>query len=395
MKERCDGNMKYAFRCIKCGFVNEIYFNRCPKCHFIPEVYFTNLTWKTIRSRGDMWRYMYLLPTCSTAISLGEGVTPLRRVGEVFIKDETRNPTRSYMDRGSALLVNYLNIPKEVTVSYIQDFTSSISLYLTKAGIKVSVLVDPLSVDPLELLYIASLDVNISFVKDMLSENRSMYTYEDPLVIEGLKTISYELHEQCRKINIEGVVVPSESGILAFSIAKGYRELKLMGVLENVPELILAVSRGLPAPEMLKYIKEMKVRLETVDDEEVLRSMVFLAKRGVYVKPVSAMAYAVAENLGKRYVAIISGSSLRRMYRGGLSALTSFQKRIIDVLSREGELTAYQLWKRMDEYTLQAVYKALSKLSSLGLVDREIRMIGDKKISYYRIRYDMRIKEFL
>ncbi|MCK4583546.1 pyridoxal-phosphate dependent enzyme, partial [Candidatus Bathyarchaeota archaeon] len=61
------------------------------------------------------WRYRQVMPRVSRAVSLGEGGTPLqksRRLAEaigfenLFLKDESRNPTNSFKDRSAALIVS-------------------------------------------------------------------------------------------------------------------------------------------------------------------------------------------------------------------------------------------------------------------------------------------------
>src|SRR4051794_35318721 len=59
---------------------------------------------------ANMWRYREVLPPVDDAdiVTLGEGITPLlpsRKLPNVFIKDESKNPTRSFKSRGMAAAV--------------------------------------------------------------------------------------------------------------------------------------------------------------------------------------------------------------------------------------------------------------------------------------------------
>src|SRR5476651_619390 len=70
-----------------------------------------------IRSRrADMWRYLEVLPpgSMNEVVTIGEGMTPLLRAERLgraegftnlFIKDESKNPTRSFKSRGMAVAV--------------------------------------------------------------------------------------------------------------------------------------------------------------------------------------------------------------------------------------------------------------------------------------------------
>src|SRR5579864_4646189 len=73
---------------------------------------------QTMKSRTrDLWRYREVLPVASDAsiVSLGEGFTPLlraRRLGDklglpnLYLKDESQNPTGSFKARGIAVAVS-------------------------------------------------------------------------------------------------------------------------------------------------------------------------------------------------------------------------------------------------------------------------------------------------
>ena len=61
------------------------------------------------------WKYKQLLPPVKHVVSLGEGGTPLHKaerlakaigLKELYLKDETRNPTHSYRDRAAAFLTS-------------------------------------------------------------------------------------------------------------------------------------------------------------------------------------------------------------------------------------------------------------------------------------------------
>src|SRR5689334_15468128 len=59
-----------------------------------------------LRDRApNLWRYHEALPVApDQAVTLGEGLTPLLAVAEnVWVKDESRNPTGSFKARGMAL----------------------------------------------------------------------------------------------------------------------------------------------------------------------------------------------------------------------------------------------------------------------------------------------------
>ncbi len=53
-------------------------------------------------------------------------------------------------------------------------------------------------------------------------------SYGEPIFLDGVKTIAYELYEQVGEV--EGVVLPMERGYLALAVYEGFRELREWGV---------------------------------------------------------------------------------------------------------------------------------------------------------------------
>ena len=101
---------EYAYRCSRCSYPLEVEYDFGE----ISEVFSV----ESLANRCfDMWRYRELLPVedPDSIVSIQEGGTPLvraERLGEelgfeeLYLKDETRNPTWSFKDRGSSLGVS-------------------------------------------------------------------------------------------------------------------------------------------------------------------------------------------------------------------------------------------------------------------------------------------------
>jgi threonine synthase len=112
-----------GLRCVDCEetFDPETATHRCPDCDGILDPYYdfdaVDVDRETFESRrfDSMWRYEELLPfTRESAVSMDEGATALVEcprladelgVGEVYIKDEGRNPTGTFKDRGQTVAV--------------------------------------------------------------------------------------------------------------------------------------------------------------------------------------------------------------------------------------------------------------------------------------------------
>ena len=369
-------------RCLRCGFVGHGYMRRCPRCGF-PLITEPRGFLRIDRDKPSIWRYGSALNHGGRVVTLGEGFTRVRRINGVLVKDESRNPTGSFMDRGSAVLVSNV-VNNEVRVGFEEDFTLSIALYAGLAGINVRVYVDPdVPGAYQELLRLVTMD-NVTVEFDRPGNNIDV-TYGDPLFLDGVKTIAYELYEQVGEV--DGIVLPMERGYLALAIYEGFRELRDWGFIGELPRLVLAMHRRGSAGEVGEWFISAGARVVYVDDGDVVKSMVELAKSGLYVKPVSAMAYAAARTLGRDYVVVVTGTGIKEYRVGrGFAGLTKLQEAVLKVLEGSGPLTAYEVWERINRAaTVQGVYKALNSLVKKGLVVSNYEVRGNRKVRVFRV----------
>src|SRR5437016_14645291 len=96
-----------------------------------------------------MWKFHMFLPVKAGTIPVtaGEGNTPLRPVKSfphlrnIWVKDETRNPTGTFKDRGASLAVTRLSQPKirKLVLASEGNAGSSFALYSQMAGIRCDV----------------------------------------------------------------------------------------------------------------------------------------------------------------------------------------------------------------------------------------------------------------
>src|SRR6185436_19296077 len=99
--------------------------------------------------RADMWRYREVMPVAQdeNIVSLGEGWTPLLKaqtlaantgVREVYIKDESQNPTQSFKARGMSAAVSMareLGV-KKLAVPSAGNAAGALAAYAARAGLK-------------------------------------------------------------------------------------------------------------------------------------------------------------------------------------------------------------------------------------------------------------------
>jgi len=218
---------------------------------------------------AGVWRFSLLLPDISPAnrITLGEGQTRLTRcimlqkdlgLQRLWAKLDSLNPSGSFKDRGSAVGVS-LALERgfrSVGCTSSGNMAASVAAYGAKAGLRSLIFVPPHT--PREKLIQASTyGAEVVGTGSMSSEERYQLTHElgqkrrifminnnSPLRIEGQKTFAFEVWRDLGFAVADWVVIPTSSGGNAYAIAKGFRELRLLGLTDRMPKILLAQSSG-------------------------------------------------------------------------------------------------------------------------------------------------------
>jgi len=216
-----------------------------------------------------MWRYFPLLPQFDEAlvrqrIFMGEGGTPLLRAGaienalgcaEIWLKDETRNPTGSFKDRGTAAglaLLAHLGFTSVGTVS-TGNMARSVAAYAARAGMQANVWVGadtppqklaPVAVHGARLVRFDAPYGEI-YASSLEWSRRSSVPFinsDSALRVEGQKTIAYEIGEQLGGRAPDWLFIPTSSGGNLSAIAKGFAEAAERGWIENDCRLVAVQS---------------------------------------------------------------------------------------------------------------------------------------------------------
>ena len=209
-----------------------------------------------------IWRYRDLLPADDAApVDLGAGFTPLVRadrlaaelgLGELWIKNDTLNPTGSFKDRVTSVALTKARELgfKVAACASTGNLASSVAAHAARAGMQ-SVVFIPEDLEPAKVLMAAVYggqvvavrgnydDVNrlcaelTSEYPDFAFVNVNVRTY----YAEGSKTLAYEVAEQLGWRAPDHVVVPVGSGSQLTQIHKGFHELAKVGLLDEEPHV--------------------------------------------------------------------------------------------------------------------------------------------------------------
>lgn len=214
-----------------------------------------------------MWRYHNMLPVVNkqNIISLGEGMTPLLQLNtlgkkyalpQLFLKDESLNPTGSFKARGLSVAVSKA---KEMGITSCVIPTAgnaggALSAYCAKAGIQATVIMPkhtPVIFQQECKLYGAEVILTEGLISDCgklakaMQQQKGVFdmsTLKEPYRLEGKKTLGYEIAEQFDWQLPDVIVYPTGGGTGLIAIWKAFKEMIVMGWIENKLPKMIAVQ---------------------------------------------------------------------------------------------------------------------------------------------------------
>lgn len=226
----------------------------------------------------NLWRYRELLPVRddSSAICLGEGFTPLiqaRRLGGVlglpnlFLKDESRNPTGSFKARGLAVAVSMareLGI-KNLAISSAGNAGGALAAYAARGGLRSTVFM-PEETPLANRLECSLLGAEVVLVSGSIQQcgralrervandgGFDLSTLREPYRLEGKKTMAYEIFEQLGGRLPDVIIYPTGGGTGLIGMWKAFGEMEEMGWIGKQRPRMFAVQATGCAPIVRAY----------------------------------------------------------------------------------------------------------------------------------------------
>lgn len=300
------------------------------------------------------------------------GNTPLTNVTNLrnklnfknlFVKDDTRNPTASFKDRASYLVAAEAIKYKieNIVVASTGNAASSMAGIGAAAGINVTIFLPrsaPIAKIVQSLQYgakVISVDGNYDKAYDLSMEyvakrgGLSRNTAYNPLTIEGKKTVSLEIVKDLAEAP-DYVFVPTGDGVILSGVYKGFRDLLDLKYIKKIPTIFCVQAEGsdaitrafktidghfdfkssvtiadsisvdIPRCGFLALKNLMKYRGEciTVSDEEIIQAQKELSSTsGIFAEPAAATAFAgflkIKNQLEKKakIVLLMTGNGLK------------------------------------------------------------------------------------
>jgi threonine synthase len=328
------------YTCLACGPTGILEPARLfwPSCTELP-----------ITPSPGIWRYERLLALSPAAPRppLLIGATPLQhaerlgtelRLPHLYLKNETVNPTGSLKDRASALAVAraaQIGAPR-VAVASTGNAGSSLAGVAASLGIPAAIFV-PATAPRAKLVQALMYGAQVFAVQGSYDHafelcleacqrfgwyNRN--TAYNPFTVEGKKTVSYEIYEQLGNRAPDVVFVPTGDGCILSGVARGFRDLQALGLIDRLPRLVAVQATGSNAvvralavggaitpirarsvadsisvdlprngPMAVRDVRESGGRGVEVSDEEILEAAFRLSSTtGIFAEPAAAAALA-------------------------------------------------------------------------------------------------------
>ena len=354
-----------SLKCRECSKEYQPQFRYvCEECFGPLDVIYkftSNIKKDTFVSRQEKtyWRYFELLPIAdkSNIVNLNAGLTPLQhadRLGKeigglknLFIKNDSVNPTFSFKDRPAGVAVSRAKETKLKAVGCAStgNLASATAAHAAKARLPCYIFA-PSDIEHVKISQALSYGAEFVTVDGTYDDaNRVASVIGDskgigivninmrPYYVEGSKTLAYEVAEQMNWQVPDNLIIPVGSGAMLNAICKGFEELHKLGLIDSVtnmkitaaqphgcapvvdafkkkmdnvipverPETIaksLAIGDPGDGLYVLKRLRQYNGIAEEATNEEIIDGILILAKtEGIFTEPAGGGSIAVLRKL--------------------------------------------------------------------------------------------------
>lgn len=384
---------KFYYQCIDCGKTydtdNVIYL--CPECEkqnnpAIPPkgVLKTLYNYEKLKAehpKDSLFaelktnRFFDLFPIHNPESfpDLKVGMTPLYKLDsidgkkipfELYIKDDSQNPTYSFKDRASIMVSAFAKDRNIETIVAASTGNAGSSLAgICAANKQKAIIFVPAKapkakltqimmygarIVPVDGTYDNAFDLSIEATKEFGWYNRN--TAYNPITIEGKKTASYEIYSRLKQQVPDYVFVPVGDGVIISGIYKGFEDLLKLGIINKMPIIVSVQAEGsnninsninsndftskpsvtvadsisvdIPRNFYMaaKFIKEYNGECVTISDNEIIEASSIISRNyGIFSEPAASAATAgmlkyYSENkipAHSKVVVLLTGSGLK------------------------------------------------------------------------------------
>ena len=306
----------------------------------------------------NYWRYFELLPieSKSNIVSIDAGMTPLTKaetlgkhlgLNNLFIKNDSVNPTFSFKDRPAGVAISKA---KEFGLNAVGcastgNLASATAAHAAKGGFPCHIFA-PSDIEMAKIAQALSYGANYVAVDGTYDDaNRIAAQIGDSKgigivninmrshYVEGSKTLAYEVAEQLDWNVPDQLIVPVGSGAMLNAICKGFEELQSVSLLNDVSNMHMiaaqphgcapivdafksnsnevipvehpdTVAKSLAIGDpgdgryVLKRLKQYNGFAEETNNKEILDAIILLAKtEGIFTEPAGGVSISVLQKM--------------------------------------------------------------------------------------------------
>lgn len=378
-----------------------------------------------------IWRYLELLPILDRdkIVDLGAGCTILHRcdrlaktlgIKNLYVKNDTVNPTYSFKDRPAAVAVSKaLEFGfSAVGCASTGNLAAATAAHAAKAGLPCYVFV-PANLEKSKIVQTGLYGARILAVNGTYDDaNRLAFQAADeygwgivnvnlrPYYVEGSKTLAFEVCEQLKWVPPDNVIVPTASGALLRAVWRGFEEFGLLGLthegtvrihcaqpegcspivdgflsggesihpVEYPKTVAKSLAIGDPGDGLyaLRAIRRSGGRAGKVSDSETLDAIELLAKtEGIFAEPAGGVVIAVLKKLIEQGEIGPDETTVCYITGNGLKATESIAERIPIPFQVEPRLESLasvvqERWYTPNVNAIRSVRYAMSQKSEGG-----------------------------
>jgi threonine synthase len=230
-----------------------------------------SLTKESLKGRrSDLWRYREVLPVerDENVVSLGEGWTPLLRaarlgerlgLGELYIKDESQNPTQSFKARGMSAAVSMAKElgARKLAAPSAGNAAGALAAYAARAGLEAHIFM-PRDTPRANVVECEQTGAHVTLMDGLITDCGAevarrkdaegwfdVSTLKEPYRVEGKKTLGYELAEQFDWALPDVIVYPTGGGTGLVGMWKAFDEMEELGwVGPKRPRMVTVQAAG-------------------------------------------------------------------------------------------------------------------------------------------------------
>jgi threonine synthase len=380
------GSIRFL-KCRECGAeYTPVFKYICEECFGPLDVIYDvppNLTKETFTSRQDKtyWRYIELLPIADKnhIVNIHAGFTPLQHAEELgthlgnlknlFIKNDSVNPTFSFKDRPAGVAISRsreIDL-KAVGCASTGNLASATAAHAAKAHLPCYIFA-PSDIEKVKIAQALSYGAKFVAVEGTYDDaNRIASIIGDskgigivninmrPYYVEGSKTLAFEVAEQLDWQVPDHLIIPVGSGAMLNAICKGFEELHEIGLIDDVSNLKITAAQPhgcapivdafknktgeivpVERPEtiakslaigdpgdgvyVLRRLKQYGGIAEEANDNEIVEGILTLCRtEGIFTEPAGGVSIAVLKKLvddgfierNEKVVCYVTGNGLK------------------------------------------------------------------------------------